>query len=329
MYSLRLVTLLCVCCVLSACSHQDHRPSWVDNPSAQYPDSQYLYALGEADTRETAANRARANLAKIFQVAIDDYSLDFSKAERQQSQLGQQIKTEQLASRFVTTQSQGVLEGSHIVGYWVDSNQRVYSLAILAKDPTAQRLRAAIQKADRDIQDLVAYANTQASNPVTTLRALAKARQIQQERDYSHKQFSIVAQQSINSLNNRTSLDTMIRQQLSLLQLSLNSHPPSLSSEVENAVSSLGAQLNTASDIQLSATLDSQSIEKQQGWFWQRGALIMSLTQHDEVIAKRRWPFKVSATDPAMIEQRRKQLINQRLSGQLYELLTQTQKSQE
>ena len=44
----------------------------------------FLSAVGEAANREDAGNRALANLAKIFEVAVQDDSMDFSQARVEQ-----------------------------------------------------------------------------------------------------------------------------------------------------------------------------------------------------------------------------------------------------
>ena len=58
--------------VLTACSST--QPEWVDKPAEQYPQQRYLSAVGEADDRSTADDRALANLAKIFEVSVSDRS---------------------------------------------------------------------------------------------------------------------------------------------------------------------------------------------------------------------------------------------------------------
>ena len=73
---IRIITTLLLGLVLTACSSK--QPDWVDNPGEEFPQKRYLSAVGEADNRSTADDRALANLAKIFEVAIRDNSLDFS-----------------------------------------------------------------------------------------------------------------------------------------------------------------------------------------------------------------------------------------------------------
>jgi hypothetical protein len=46
------------------------------------------------------------------------------------------------------------------------------------------------------------------------------------------------------------------------------------------------------------------------------------LSSGDTVIAKKRWPIKVSATDKGMVQQRARDTINSELPNYVFELLT-------
>ena len=60
----RIVAVLAACLALAACSSK--QPGWVDQPAGKYPQQDYLSAVGEADTRSTADERALANLVLEF-----------------------------------------------------------------------------------------------------------------------------------------------------------------------------------------------------------------------------------------------------------------------
>ena len=58
--------------VLGGCASQptSKLPDWVNGDSATYKSTQYLLGRGQASTQDDAKDRARADLAKIFQVAV-------------------------------------------------------------------------------------------------------------------------------------------------------------------------------------------------------------------------------------------------------------------
>ena len=315
-------TSLCLF-MLSACAGGGSQPEWVNQPNKAYPDQQYLHAVGEADNRDTSADRARGNLAKIFEVAVNDRSLDFSQASSVSE--GQQTTTrnEQNSSRFVSSEAQQVLEGSEIAESWQNEQGRSYSLAVLNKSAAAKRFRMDIERADQQTRDLVAYADKQANTAVASLRALEQARKLQHKRDNSNRNLSIVGHKVYASNYPSATLEKMLRDNLSMLSFTLKSPEGNLDKELANAINRLGIQQAENSQYVLQALLDHDGVEKKQGWYWQRGSLVLTLSWKGEVIAKQRWPYKVSATDKSMVDQRSRDWVNQSLSKQLYELLTQ------
>ena len=54
----------------------DQRPVWVDNLHPDYTADQYLTGQGMADERTAAEDRARADLANIFQVRGSEFTTD-------------------------------------------------------------------------------------------------------------------------------------------------------------------------------------------------------------------------------------------------------------
>ena len=54
-------------------------PDWVTGKSAKYPDNRFLVGRGQADSTEDARNRARADLAKVLQVAVSAETKDVTQ----------------------------------------------------------------------------------------------------------------------------------------------------------------------------------------------------------------------------------------------------------
>ena len=314
--------------LLSACTGASKQPIWIDQPSASYPDRLYLHAVGDADSRDAAAGRARGNLAKIFAVAINDRSLDFSQAQAVIEGGQTATRNEQSASRFVSSEAQQVLEGSEIVEYWQSPEGRVFSLAVLKKSAAASRFSEDIQRADQQTSDLVNYANHQANTPVAALRALEQARQLQHQRNNNNRNLSIVAHKVFAADYPMATLEKMLRERIAMLPFSIASPAGELDKELANAINRLGIQQLEGSEYVLQANLDHDGIEQKQGWYWQRGSLVLSLSWRGDVIAKQRWPYKVSAMDKNTVAQRSRDWVNQSLPQKLYQLLTQPQSAE-
>ena len=123
-----LITLFAVI-GLGACSSAPRQPDWIDRADDSYPADTYLTATASAADRDTAADRARANLAKVFEVAVQESTLDFSSAAVTVAGTGQAsvaaTANEQRVARTVNTEARQVLEGTEMPEYWDAGDGRV------------------------------------------------------------------------------------------------------------------------------------------------------------------------------------------------------------
>ena len=309
--------------VLTACSST--QPEWVDKPAEQYPQQRYLSAVGEADDRSAADDRALANLAKIFEVAVSDRSMDFSQARVSADQSGLTTSNVQSASRYVSTEAKQVLEGAQLVESWQGQEGKTYSLAVLEKSPATRRFRESVRGADRQINDRVNYASQQAPNPVVALAALEQARKIENQRSNLNRNLTVVSGKGIKATHDQASLEKLLRTALASLHFHAEADSPELQQNLESAVGTLGITLDKEAPYLLAASMDTEPVQQQQGWYWLRGSTQMSLMYQGETLASRRWPLKVSAQDEGMVEQRAKDKLSEQMSAYLYELITSVQ----
>ena len=309
--------------VLTACSAT--QPEWVDKPSEQYPQQRYLSAVGEADDRNTADDRALANLAKIFEVAVSDRSIDFSQARVSADQSDLVASNVQSASRYVSTEARQVLEGAQLVESWQGQEGKTYSLAVLEKSPATRRFREAVRGADRQINDRVNYASQQAPNPVVALAALEQARKIEIQRSNLNRNLAVVSGKGIKAPHDQASLEKLLRNALASLHFHAEADSAELQQNLESAIGTLGITLDKNAPYLLAASMDTEPVQQQQGWYWLRGSTQMSLVFQGETLASRRWPLKVSAQDEGMVEQRAKDKLSEQMIAYLYELITSVQ----
>jgi len=316
-----LFTLLSV--ILSACSSTGGKPEWVDQPESAYPASTHLVAVGSADDRNTAADRATANLAKIFEVAVQDSSMDFSSAQVSSAQGQQQVTNEQKITRTVSTEARQVLSGAQVVEYWESDVGRISALAILAKQPAASRFQQAIGSLDREVKELIDYASKRADSPVAALNALKRARLAQIKRDQANQNLMIVADgRGIQSQYDTAAVETLIRNALNSMKLQVQAEDNSLQAEIQQALATLGVPIVEQSNLVLGGDLDVAPVEQKQAWFWLRGSYELVFRDGSKVLAKQRWPVKVSSTEPNLLPQRLRDEINNQLPGYVFELLS-------
>ena len=323
-WALRL-TALGLVLQLAACASQV--PEWIDNPAASYADKQYLSAVGEADQRQTASDRALANLARIFEVQVTDSSLDFSSAAVSSGGEGAIANNEQRVSRTISTEAKQVVAGAKVVEYYQNEQGRTFALAILDKQAAASRFRQSILESDRKVNSLLDYANNKAPNVVAALNALNQARLEQMHRDQVHASLLVVADgKGINTPHSTAAVEDTIRQALATLHCSVEAEDPSVKMELQRAVSQLGVQIDPAANLRFTGLMDVTAPEQKQAWYWIRGSYELILTDGSTVLAKKRWPVKASATDASLVGQRLRDTINQELPGQVFELLTTAEK---
>ncbi len=314
--------------VITACSSTPERPDWLENPESSYPAATHLSATGSADDRQTASDRAISNLAKIFEVNVQERSTDFSSAQVNAGEGQVQITNEQTVTRAVSTETSQVLQGAQIAEYWEmepDENQhgRVYALAVLAKQPAASRFRQSILAADGEIKDLIRYASGTANNPLSALNALKRARSAQIQRDQLNQRLMIVADgRGITAQYDQASIDTLIRNALGTLPIAVQADDPSVKAELQRALTRLGVKTVAQSEYVLRGFADLAPVSEQQSWFWLRGSYELMLQHKDTIMAKTRWPVKISAAEPGMLQQRARDELNRKLPGYVFELLS-------
>ncbi|MDY6791575.1 MAG: LPP20 family lipoprotein [Thermodesulfobacteriota bacterium] len=133
------------------------RPDWVDGESSEYPSSFYMTGVGYAPDRQTAENKARAEISKIFYSEIDAtnraYEEYLQTTYRGKSKTRQSISLEDITQ--VSTQK--VLSGVSIAQVYLQSRPEklFYALAILDREQTKRILSQKIDQLDQDIQKLL------------------------------------------------------------------------------------------------------------------------------------------------------------------------------
>lgn len=327
MFDVRALAVLLGTILLVGCSGAPKQPDWVDNPDLVYPSDIYLTATGSSSERDSASDRARANLAKIFEVAVQESTLDFSKATvttvAAEEGTVQATSNEQSVARTVSTEARQVLEGTEVPEYWQSADGRIYAIAVLEKRPAAGRFRQEILEQDRQVNDLVGYAVNKADNPVAALNALQDARAIQVVRDANNQNLMILtAGKGVRGQYDLAEIDGLIRQGLSQLRVAVRAEDPEVKAQLEKALATLGVQNAADSNLQLAGRMDTGPVEQKQGWYWLRGAYELEFTDDGSVLAKDRWTIKVSATDQSVLMPRARDDINANLPSYVYELLS-------
>jgi hypothetical protein len=311
---------------LAACAGMGGKPQWVDGTSEKYPDAEFMTAGGTGDDREKAKSRALGNLAKIFEVQIDESSYDESRAWTKTENGERQQGHGQLAVRYLDAYTSKLLEGAVVAETWFDDSVGVYhALAVLARAPLSQRLTSDIQKNDRYSQSAVSDA--QATNdPFTAARHLFRARSAQVHREGLQRDLRIVDPKGIGvrPLWTVKQLDGDIDRQLKRMKVSAKVlHDPvgDLAQYLQAGITNAGMlHAETDAAYRLEGHLDIKDPTQADGWYWYRGSLEISLRRNADdtrMLVGERWPLKVAGATREQAEVRLRDQLQQRLSLEL------------
>ncbi|HET7909721.1 MAG TPA: LPP20 family lipoprotein [Nitrospira sp.] len=161
--------------LLLACASTQPKPPWIDGVSADYPSSQYLTGVGQADNRAAAEDRAYAALARIFRAEVSAQSKDWESylvvEQRGASHDERRLALDQLTR--VSTDK--VLENAKIVDRWYDAKNNLhYALGGMQRAPAEIALTERLRDLDHTIDSDVSEAH-QTSDKLAKVRALRRA----------------------------------------------------------------------------------------------------------------------------------------------------------
>lgn len=315
-----------------ACTVKPMRPDWVEGRSHDYPDRDYLTASGSGDKPEDANNRALANLARIFEVEVEDSSTDQSRAEVQHDGKRTDMHASQLAVRYVNAYTHKLLEGARLVESWYDAQSKYYhALALISRRQLATRLKMEIASADRGTEHLLRESE-HTDDSLSGLRYLYAAYRLQHDRESFQRDLQIVDKSGKGVQPRWTSdeLDRMLQKKLKQFNISVMITPDSEDSayDKENSwhatlLAALGnAEVATAqspADYELQFGLEREDLGYREGWYWVRGVIELRLLKNavQEVRGARRWPVKVAGQTHAQAEIRLRSEVLKILNQQI------------
>jgi hypothetical protein len=290
--------------LLSGCaSSKPSTPDWITGDSARFSSAQYLIGRGQASTQEEAKDRARADVAKIFQVAVVASSEDLQRSKSGPTGTPQY---EQQASRSISTRTDQIISGIQIAELWQDpATKSYYALAVLPRLQTAASLRQQISQLDEATADHIGQSRKN-SDLFLKIAAASQAVGTQRERESLQKSLQVVdltgrgTASKWNSAMLQSDLDELLKRVKIAPRVTADS-TSGLAEVLDGALANAGFMIETGQhpDFVLQARMELTDLGQQQGWYWQRGELEISLaeTSTGRVRGSRRWTVKSSATD--------------------------------
>lgn len=278
-------------------------PDWVSGESAHYDAAHYLVGRGAAAELDDAKDRARADLAKTFEVAVSQESRDVQSVQQQSGPDGVRRAGEFTVTRAVQTRSDALLRGVEIAATWRDpASHRHYALAVLPRAQAARALRQDIEALDQATRGHIAAAREQ-QDVLSQLAAAHKAVATQRERAGLQRMLRVL-DLSGAGMPPPWSF-AALESDLAALLARIGVMPQAAGSEAAAMEAALRAALADAgvrtvagtADYVLEAKLELAPLGRRDGWYWYVGRLDLTLRDASgRVRGARHWPIKEAAT---------------------------------
>ncbi len=291
--------------LLSSCASQPTVPDWVAGNSAKYKSEQYLIGRGQAATQEEAKDRARADVAKVFQVAVDVSSEDI---QRSKSDASGAMQYEEQASRHISTRTEKIISGIQIAELWQDpANGSYHVLAVLPRLQAAASLRQQIGELDDATRNYIEQSRKN-DDLFMKIAASSHALEAQQEREVLQKNLQVVditgrgMEPQWNSAKLKSDQNELLKR-VSIAPRVAADAPAGLAEMVGGALAQAGFILDTSGhpEFVLQASMNLTDLGLKDGWYWQRGTLEVALSEaaNGRVRGTRHWGIKGNAPNRA------------------------------
>lgn len=333
MHHTRILFIPAMLALLIACAGPgDKQPDWINGPGSQYPEQSFLLGRGQSETRAIAQDRARADLAKIFEVRINEQSSDTVRYQGTSDTAGKETgQLSREASREVQTRTEQIVQGIRIGDLWQDpANGQYHALAVLDRNRAANDLRQAILQLDSATGREIALAK-QETDLFRRIRHASRAVELQQARYGEQRLLKVIDPTGIgvppvhNLARLQTDRDSLL--QRVRIRVEVKDDPvDGLARLVEGAIAKAGfanTPGNEANHV-LAADLRLHDFRDDKGWYWYRGSLQVDLLQLPDrkSLGTHRWDIKVSSANPQTALQRVRDAVNGKLAGELRDVIT-------
>ena len=303
------------------------KPDWVDGQSTKYPSSQYLIGRGSYKYVDGAKDRARADLAKNFEVSIRENASDVQAFHKKSEGGVSEQSSEQSLERTITTSTDQIVRGVQVVDVWQDpQSSQFYALAILSRFQAAEGLRQEIGRLDETTKiNIESASNT--GDKLDKIAYAGRALEAQIERVAFQRTLQVVdltgrGVQPVWQVAKLKADYEKLLKRIRIRPLVLSDNSNSLQQALSGGIADAGFVVvndNTDIDYTLEANLRVDDLGKKEGgWYWSRGILeIILVDSSQSVRGKKRWSLKASAQDQVVVYQRIGDEVNKVLGKDL------------
>jgi hypothetical protein len=319
------------CAVLAACGTSSKqpvdRPAWIDGTHARYTPELYITGRGEGRSSDDAGNRARADLAKTFEVRIQEDQKDVQAfSATGESGKAQQSQLEQSVTRSIVTTTDQMLRGVQVVDAWrnpVTLNHHAF--AALSRQQAAAGLRQEISRLD-DASKLNIDAAANSLDPLDKIAKAHRALDAQIQRLAFQRSLQVVDRsgegvRAVWSIPQMRNDFEKLLKRTRIRVVVTNDDSGLIKDALDGAIAAAGftPEDSSAADYMLETSFALEDLgQKSDGWYWVTGALeIRMLDKAGKTRGTKRWPVKASAQQRPLTSQRARDEIARTLEKEL------------
>lgn len=286
------------------------QPKWITDSSLEYPGSMYLTGRGAGSTAEEAQNRARGDLATIFEVRIEVVNQNTTNV----AQSGKNEQVDRLSSQQVSAKTDKVISGINIAEVWRDPvTQDFHALAVLPRAQASASLREELAKIDNDLNQQMKAAQS-ADDPLLRIGALSQALQSSINREGFQATLKIIdpSGRGVPASISQATVQKQIGDTLKKIRIAPeiveDAGIREFASIIKGGLAAAGFLANNSSnaDLVLESKLSLSDLGRVDGWHWMRATVEVSLVEKEtrRVRGSKTWPVKASARDTKTVRSR-------------------------
>jgi hypothetical protein len=279
------------------------QPRWVSDPSIDYPAAQYLVGRGIGSTADEAQNRARGDLATIFEVRI----AVVNESSISVKQSGKNEQVDRLSTQQVSATTDKVISGINVAEVWRDPvTQDFHALATLSRSQASASLQEELTKIDDEVQQRVSSAQS-SNDALLKIGALTQALEASIKRDGFQASLKVVdpSGKGVKANISQASIQTLIGNTIKSIRISPEVAEDGGAREFANilkgglAAAGFLASNPAHADLLLVGKLTLTDLGRRENWNWMRGTVEVSLVEKSTGLVRgsKTWPVKASAQD--------------------------------
>lgn len=306
------IAMASILLALAGCASQPAAPDWVNGAAGDYRSAEYLIGRGEGATSEEARDRARADLAKVFEAEVTAASAD--------EQSFKDARYEASSTRRIEVRTRRIVEGIEIARTWqAPASGSHHALAVLPRLKAGHALREEIARLDETTR-LQTRRAAETPDLFLKIAAAGQALAAQADRHACQKTLRVLDPAGIGAPPawNAARLKADFEALLKRVRLDPRAEG-SLKPLLDGAVAAAGFIAAADADYVLEASLALDPTGPLDDWYWQHGVLEIRLVEAASGRSRglRRWPVKAAALAPGLAAQRALDQVDAVLKAEL------------